>query len=223
MFDEKALKAAFSRVKQDIFLLGEELSQLRTDISEIKEQIAKIQENISSTHISDTSTHPVTSTHTSTHPYEIEGLKYPNFDISTGNEGASTDRQTIRQTDNPLQKPLEKPIDQTITEASEILDSLDDIKKEIRLKFKSITNQEMLVFSTIYQLEEDNPDGVSYDQISAKLSLSQSSIRDYIQRLINKGIPIYKTRVNNKKITLKISSELKKIAPLSTILKLREI
>ena len=80
----------------------------------------------------------------------------------------------------------------------------------------------MLVFSTIYQFEEQKIES-TYKIISEKLELSQSSIRDYAQRIINKGIPIIKTKVDNKKIILSISQDLKKIASLSTILKLREL
>jgi len=116
----------------------------------------------------------------------------------------------------------EKPIQQQIQEASEILDSLDTLKKEIRRKFKKITKQEMLVFSTIYELEEQYRE-VDYNKIALKLGLSQSSIRDYVQKMINKGIPITKEKLNNKKILLHISPELKKIASLSTIVSLREI
>ena len=81
----------------------------------------------------------------------------------------------------------------------------------------------MLVFSTLYQLEEQGELGIDYRKIALKLSLSESSIRDYVQRLVNKGIPIIKTKQNNKKITLVISKDLKKIASLSTILRLREL
>jgi len=127
-------------------------------------------------------------------------------------------RELIRETS----LITEKPIQQQIQEASKILESLDNIKKEIRRKFKKITRQEMLVFSTIYELEEQYRE-VDYSKIALKLSLSQSSIRDYVQKMINKGIPITKEKLNNKKILLHISPELKKIASLNTIIQLREI
>jgi DNA-binding Lrp family transcriptional regulator len=81
----------------------------------------------------------------------------------------------------------------------------------------------MLVFSTIYQLEEAFPEGVEYKQIASKLGLSESSIRDYTQKLMGKGIPVDKIKLNNKKILLKISSKLRNIAQLETIIKLREL
>ena len=230
---EEQVKTAFARVRQDIDFLGDELSTFKSDIFEIK-QILK--ELLDSQHASTlrhiTSTHPVTSTDTSTVPYEIQGLRTPNLGSSIGNEGASTDRQTIRQTDNhtdiyPKNEKItmknKKTMDSNIQEASEILNSLDGIKKEIRLKIKHLTPQEMIVFTTIYQLEEQNQDEIDYKTLSNKLKLSQSSIRDYIQRMINKGIPIHKNKINNKKITLSISPDLKKIASLPTIIRLREL
>jgi len=171
-----------------------------------------IMQQRTSTHNLQTSTHPVTSTHTSTVPLEVEGSKYPNFNSSIGNRGASTDRQTDNQTDNSthftqdLHRLEPKTVDQSIHEASEMLADLDTLKKQIRIKFKAMTTQEMLVFSTIYQLEEQTHEYVGYRQIALNLGLSQSSIRDYVQRMINKGIPILKTKLNNKKIVLSVSS-----------------
>jgi hypothetical protein len=183
-------------------------------------------------------TNTANPTHNPTLRQEIEGLKSQILSISTGNRGVPTDRQTNRQThqqthnytekspnssvfnsSNPLQPTLET----NIQEASEILDSLDRLKKEIRLKFKRITNQEMAVFSTIYQLEDQDFNQVTYKKVAQTLNLSESSIRDYVQRIINKGIPIKKHKINNKTILLSISQELKKIASLSTIIQLREL
>ena len=80
----------------------------------------------------------------------------------------------------------------------------------------------MLVFSTIYQLEEEKG-YTDYKSISNKLNLTESSIRDYIGKLIKKGIPIDKNKVNNKNIQVSISDNLKKIASLQTILHLRDL
>jgi hypothetical protein len=53
--------------------------------------------------------------------------------------------------------------------------------------------------------------------------LTESSIRDYIGRLIKKGIPLDKVKINNKTIHISISQNLKKVATLPTILQLRAI
>ena len=238
MNNEK-IKEAFLKVRED-------MDKLRSEFLEIKELLRSFQDDINTLKLHEihkeneynpekntstlrqiTSTHPVASTHSSTVPLEVEGLKPPNLGVSTGNEGASTDRQTDRQTDNSTQNqthnPQERSIETNIREASEILDSLDTIKRDIRLKFKHLTAQEMAVFSTIYQLEEQNFKEINYKQLSKNLKLSESSVRDYVQRMINKGIPIKKQKVNNKKVLISISSELKKIASLPTIIQLRDL
>ncbi|MBN1176027.1 HTH domain-containing protein [Candidatus Woesearchaeota archaeon] len=214
------IKEAFTRVKQDILAL-------KTELESIKMQLKNIENQLDSTKINSTQT-PVkttTSTHIPTLRQEAEGLKPQNLDISTGNEGVPTDRQTNQQTDISTQNYLiqqEKQQKPTFEQATKILESLDNIKKEIRLKFKRLTNQEMAIFSTLYQLEQTQPE-TTYKHIAHRLKLSESSIRDYISRLINKGIPIEKIRKNNKQIILKISQDLTKIASLDTILQLRGI
>jgi DNA-binding MarR family transcriptional regulator len=237
---EEKIKEAFFRIKEDMDNLKNQINDLRQEISQINDFMQQINTEIMQLNLENyqklyknsdfwTSTHPEkTSTHpaTSTHPQEIEGLKSQNFNVSTGNEGVSTDRQTDRQTVRQTdfsESNKSKPIQKQISEASEILDSLDNIKRDIRNKFKKITAQEMLVFSTIYQLGEQDPEEVDYRKIAKKLNLSQSSIRDYVNRLIFKGIPIIKEKLNNKKIILHISPELKKIATLDKIIELRKI
>jgi len=150
-----------------------------------------------------------------------------NNSISIGNGGVPTDRQTDRQTDEYpkkieyFNKKREEAIN-SVDNALKILDSLDNLKKEIRLKFKRLTGQEMLIFSSIYQIEEEK--GISdYKSIAKRLNLTESSVRDYIGKLIKKGIPIEKRKINNKTILLSISENLKKIASLSAIIELREI
>ena len=231
----KSIKDAFKKVKEDIEFLNNEILDIKIAINNIenlinKPLISKQNFNESTQLIQQTnrqknSTDNKGSTDASMDILKIERLKTPNLSISIGNEGVPTNRQTNRQTNNPTDKIKEnslKSIDLEIKEASEMLNSLDNLKKEIRLKFKHLTSQEMLVFSTIYQFEEQKIEP-TYKIISEKLGLSQSSIRDYTQRIINKGIPINKTKIDNKKIILFISQDLKKIASLSTILKLREL
>jgi chromosome segregation ATPase len=252
--NEDPIKKAFEKVREDMNFLNNELFDIKSDIAEIREAITLLskastntqtdrqthdsvdkQDHSNSTHnptirhINTTNYAYTTdnSTHSSTVPQEIEGLKYPNLHTSTGNQGVSTDRQTDTQTDRQThntQENQQKSIESNLYDASVILGSLDSIKKEIRLKFKQLTSQEMSVFSTIYQLEEQFPDDqITYKLLSKQLKLSESSIRDYVQRMMNKGIPIKKQKINNKQITLKISSELKQMATLPTIMKLREL
>jgi hypothetical protein len=239
---KEQIKFAFLKVKQDILNLERELFSLRKDIDEIKDLLYKISKNLDEksipTHPTDNPTDAINPTDNPTVPMEIGGLKYQNLGISTGNEGVPTDKQTDNTTDIPTDKTTNfinfnqnkissnsnpDTIELNIKKASEILESLDQIKKEIRRKFKKVTSQEMAVFSTIYQLEEQKPEKATYKDIASILRLSESSIRDYVHRMINKGIPIKKEKLNNKKAILSISPELKKIVTLSTIIQLREL
>ncbi|MHA1659082.1 MAG: hypothetical protein ACTSUT_08185 [Promethearchaeota archaeon] len=219
------LKDAFNKVKTDILSLREEINFLKVNLFEMNEKIIEIFEVINKIKINKSKENlifpstnnqliPTNTKDTSTHKPLFNTLKPQNIPISIGNEGVKTDRQTDRQTD--------KPTINSIEEAVNILDSLDNLKKEIRLKFKRLTNQEILVFSTIYQLDEEI--GYSnYKLLSQRLNLTESSIRDYVCRILKKGIPVDKIKINNKNIQFKISSNLKKIATLPTILQLREL
>ncbi len=224
---EEQIKLAFSKAKGDISNLYNEIIYLKAELNEIKILLNALNTKLSpltspKTDSTVNSTNTANSTDNSTVPQEIGGLISPNLSISTGNEGVSTDRQTNSPTDRQTPKSPTLSIESNLQEASAILNSLDRLKKEIRLKFKRVTTQEMAVFSTIYQLEEQNTEA-TYKQIANNLQLSESSIRDYVQRMINKGIPIIKQKINNRKLILSISQELKKIATLSTIIQLREL
>ena len=80
----------------------------------------------------------------------------------------------------------------------------------------------MNIFTSIYELEEQGLI-VDYSLLSQKLNLTEISIRDYIRKLISKGIPIIKNKENNKKIIISINPDLKRIASIQTIQMLREL
>jgi len=230
------IKEAFRLIKDDIDNLNYENFILGSEIDEIKDQLKEIcliledlgskihpildkkQDFLSTDRQTDNSTirqiNQTPSTDISTENSYFKPLNPQNSPISIGNEGVSTDKQTNRQTNRQTQNSLEN--------VAEMLDSLDSIKKELRLKFKRLTEQELLVFSALYQIDEEQG-YADYKSIAAKTSLTESSIRDYIRRLINKGIPLIKEKINNKTIKLSVSDSLKKVATLSTIIKLREI
>ena len=234
---EDQVKEAFQKVRKDIDALGSELLSLKEDIKAMRDEMIKICEILNhftlETHERPVPAHPayrqINQTLPAQNPTHPTQFNKGNKLFSTGNEGVPTDRQTDQQTDNTSLNPLKRPFfpkkepqKNSIEDAASILDSLDGLKKEIRLKFKQLTDQETLVFSALYQLEEDSGP-VDYKTLADKLGLTESSIRDYIGRLLKKGIPVEKKKINNKQIKLSISQSLKKIASLSTILQLRDI
>jgi DNA-binding MarR family transcriptional regulator len=205
------LKEAFRKIKEDMDVLRGEILSLNQEIREIKD---KLDANINPTH------NPQISVETDISPTDIplfKALKPKNMPFSTGNGGVPTNKQTNQQTNQQTEIR-----GNSMENALKVLNSLDSIKKEIRLKFKDLTEQEFLVFSTLYQLEE-NEGNCDYKTLSEKLGLSESSVRDYIGKLIKKGIPVDKAKIKNKNIKLSVSPNLKKIVSLSTILQLRGI
>lgn len=205
------IKEAFDKIKEEILLLKEEISLINNRISDNQTTPThkKPINNLILDRQSDNQTTP-------THNNNIQSPYIQNTQVSIGNKGVPTNTPTDTQTHQQSQKWEFKDI-------NNILNSLDSAKKEIRLKFKRLTPQEMSVFSIIYRIEEQYNTEITYKTIAQTLRLSESSIRDYINKLIKKGIPINKTRQNNKTIILKISQDLKQIATLSTIQNLRKI
>jgi predicted transcriptional regulator len=224
------LKEAFQKVKEEINNLSKQINLLSVRVSSIEKGSASNLQHIGNHSTLDIQTPTGSSTQNPAVPQEIRGFKSQFLEVSTGNEGVPTDkptdRQTNQQTDN-LSKissyNLESPPLSAFEKAQEVLNSLDTIKKEIRLKFKRLTNKEMLLFSTIYSLEERGITPVTYKLLANNLNLTESSIRDYTNKLLSKGIPLLKTKSNNKQVSLTISSTLQQVASLQTILKLRDL
>lgn len=187
------IREAFQKAKQDVIDLKALIISLQNEISQLKSSINELQSHQNQE--SNTPTHQQTNQQTHNSSYFSQKI--------------------------PSEVPKLSPSDRLI-QVSEALSSLDSIKRELYHQIKRLTNQEMLIFSTIYQLQEEGFT-VDYSILASKLSLSESSIREYTLKLIAKGIPIAKSKVNNKKIILSIPENLKKLASLTTILALREI
>jgi len=227
------LKEAFQKVREDMEFLYSEMTLLKSGLATLNQELFEISQKISDLDNTESKRlvstqeygNETTPTGSSTQNHPLEALKTKNMPFSIGNEGVPTDKQTNRQTNQQTEKTLNFPEsrkENSIENAARILESLDSLKKEIRIKFKQLTDQEVLVFSTLYQIDEETGQA-DYKTVSMRLNLSESSIRDYVGRLIKKGIPIDKKRVNNKSIILSISPSLKKIASLPTILQLRDL
>ncbi len=226
------VRDAFKKVKEDFRGLNYEFLFLKKDLNKMKELLIEVGENLYSLNkkmnllLEEKNKTEKKNLETDKQQDKTDSLSFKLqkaqiLGISSGNEGVQTDRQTNQQTDNQ-EEFLPKKVSNSFEEASNLLESLDGVRKEVRFKLKKLTEQEMLLFSTIYQMEEEK--GFSdYKSLSKTLSLSESSIRDYVRRLILKGIPLEKKKINNKEVHLFISQNLKKIASLSTILQLRDL
>lgn len=115
---------------------------------------------------------------------------------SIGNEGVLINKQTNKQTHkqtNTLHKNQE-------------YDSLSTVEK----LFNSLTKKEFLTFLTVYQLEEDVK-RVTYHEIAKHLKLTEACVRVHILNVTKKGLPLSKTKVNNKLTLLYIEPEFREL------------
>ncbi len=222
------IKESFNRVKEDITNLKVEMEEMRRSLIDLCQIIERISQKESKVGELEKSEIPTQNPRNQTNQHIITANSFENAQniptkqlFSTGNEGVPTDRQTDQQTDRHIETSQKAP-DSSIDKAAEMLKSLDNIKKDLRQKFKKLTEQEWIVFSTIYQLDEENGHS-DYKVLAARLNLTESSIRDYVGKLIKKGIPVDKIKQNNKNIHLKISSNLKQVASLSALITLRDL
>lgn len=194
MVDEEKLRRTFSKIREDISSINNEILALKTEINTLKTTLKP------STHVS---THPRQLDPKSRHTNQEFSRIKPYFSNSIGNNGVSTDRQThSRQTDRHVK-------------------IAESIERDLIDVFKSLTSQEFLIFSVLYTLQENLKRSVTYKDISGRIGLTESTVRDHISRLIDKGIPIIKEKVSNKQVILRISDELRKIATLENLAKLK--
>ncbi len=181
-----------------------EIKEIKEELSILKKALAEIQQKVT----------PIQTT-ASIQPTKNWGFKPLNakiLDISTGNQGVPTDRQTDQQTHKIGELKQKDPF----LEATKLITTLDSLKEEIGGLFKQLTKQELLVLTTIYQMDEEDKN-CDYKTLSEYLNLSQSSIRDYIGKLTNKGVPLIKRKINNKQITLSVAESFKRTISLSNL------
>ena len=119
-----------------------------------------------------------------------------NENISIGNEGVLINKQTNKQTHK-----------QTNTlHINQEYDSLSTVERLLN----SLTKKEFLAFLTVYQLEEDLK-RVTYHEIAKHLKLTEACIRVHILNITKKGLPLLKTKVNNKLTLLYINPEFREL------------
>ena len=88
--------------------------------------------------------------------------------------------------------------------------NLKDLDQDIKELILSLTDREFLVFTAIYQQEDELRRPLTYEELSLKLRLSQSHIRGCIIDLISKKAPLIKKRTGSK-IFLSINKEFRSL------------
>jgi hypothetical protein len=133
---------------------------------------------------------------------EIEHKISLKREISKGNKGVLT--TTLRQPYDNLTTTQQKIDFENINKNLKNLDS--NLKKFIL----SLTNKEFLIFSTIYQQEEELKRPITYNEIGKKLNISQTYLRDCIMDLMIKDTPIIKQK-SGSKVFLSIKKEFRSL------------
>ncbi|MBS3143644.1 hypothetical protein J4446_02085 [Candidatus Woesearchaeota archaeon] len=109
---------------------------------------------------------------------------------------------------------LQHPNNILITSKHDNIEKLDknlkDLGQGIKDLILSLTDKEFLVFTLIYQLEEELKRPLTYEEISSKLKMSENHVRVCIHDLISKKIPIIKEKTGLK-IYLSIKKEFKSL------------
>jgi predicted transcriptional regulator len=233
-FDKVRVETNF--IKTDLFLLRQELEILKKEFSERNETLYSVlnqlnhqivdltdalktiaQKQIERDLYIKSNTSTTDLQHSNTYPLKNEGIK-PYLLSSNGNEGVPTNPQQThnKPTHNPTHDFMNKfpqvPKPESLNiSVKEIVSSM---KSDLKKKFKALTRQEFYVFSVLFSLEQELNRALSYKDIAIKANLTESTIRDYIGRLIARGIPIIKEKVNNKEILIKVSEDLRNLASL---------
>ena len=227
------VKISFEKLREEVWELRKELIFLKQELNELKsersslnpqkvQQTLQIKTNLISSGNRGVPADRQTDTQTFDTPsFPVEDKPSTDFDTSTHNQTqTSTHRQQIPQKLRHFDTSLDTKIQKT-PQIEDLTHLMEALKTDLKQKFKELTKQEFYIFSVLFTLDKTEKN-VTYNNLATQTSLTSSSIRDYIQRIIQKGIPIIKEKLNNKLTVLKIPSELRNLATLDNLMRLRK-
>jgi hypothetical protein len=214
--DEK-IRASFEKVRKDIDFLTEQIITLRRELEEIKriktnfrQESSTGNEGVPADRQTDTQTYNRFSSF-------VDETFSPAYCIPTDNP--TQNPTDVQQTDTKLQQ-TNTYSNTSFQNAKELTELVNTLKNDLKSKFRSLTKQEFHIFTMLFTVDKSQK-SVTYKDLEVKLSLSESSIRDYIQKIIKKGIPIEKEKINNKVTVLRIPEEIRHISTLDNLLRIR--
>ena len=236
-FEEK-VKASFEKVREEMNLLRSELSALRNEIvglrdikTNLNNEINNIKTNFNTqSSIGNQGVPANQHTNTSsdnTPSFPLDAVSPVRSNLPTHNPAQTpTHPQHIQEifqqsntsAQNSAQESNRSSKNEELTDLNSLIETL---KTDMRKKFKSLTKQEFHIFSVLYSVDKSQ-NQVTYQDLAVRTGLTASSIRDYIQRIVRKGVPILKEKQNNELITLKIPLELRNLATLDSLMRLRK-
>jgi len=237
-------KTPVERLKEEVKLLQEELFILKKEIEDLRQELRVI---IKPNYMNESSIgnegvpadQPTHKPSFNTPLFPVDGIYSGDSSTSSHNPAhipthlqhigrkiqQITSRIPNRITPEMVEEILaeQMPKRQIIDKNSPIADLagiMNTLKADLKAKFRSLTGQEFYIFSVLYTVEKSQ-DMVTYIDIAKHTGLTSSSIRDYIQRIIRKGIPIAKEKLNNKVTMLRVPPELRNLATLDNLMRLR--
>ena len=131
---------------------------------------------------------------------------------SIGNDGVINNHQQSSTIINNHQQP---------TISLQAKKSFADLKQTLTFAFKSLTDREFSVFLALVELENALPE-VTYTELADRLKISEPTVRNVVNRLISKNLPLEKVRFFNKKVSLSLSKDFKKSDLLAELISLRQ-
>lgn len=190
-FEEKVANS-FVKVREDIAFLKEEINKIKKYLLLKNNDVLALKSEIKALN------------------ELVLNIKGRINNISTGNGGAINNHQ---QSSTIINNDLSTGVISAETQNK-------PIKTLIESKFRSLTDMEFSIFMTIYQLEEEIGK-VTYSHIANRFNLTEATVRNHITNLLNKGIPIDKERLFNKKTFFYIKKEFRDLNMASQLLLIR--
>ncbi len=185
---EKRVKLSFLKVREHIKQLEQEIKQNKSILDHLLSGTSETssREKIDSTPIK---------------------TRLDAFDLksSTGNEGVCASMQASMQACKQRLNIQTTPIDTNFDSNLEDF-QLKPHKPTFKEILSTLTNKEFMIFLTIYQLGE-----ATYQDLAAKLTLTNGCVRSHVCSLLSKKAPILRKKINNWKVLLTIDPDFKSL------------
>jgi len=183
--NSEAIKEAFQRVRGHIKVLEGEIKANREFIIKQNKEISKL---INQINTQNTKIQAVEASK----PQNPPSLPLKN-EVSSGNKGVSLDGYSLPGYSLPGYSL-----------------NIQDFQENLPNILSRLSKQEFLTFLTVYQLEEEISK-VTYDDVGKSLKITAGCIRTYVSALMRKGLPIVKSKYNNKVVILSIPPEIRSL------------
>ncbi len=219
---EDPIKQAFSKVKEDIYYLNVQIEKIKQEITEnftkfdqilkkleaLDTTLNKLKEDVSMRNdgANQSINHLINQSITNQSSNHSNLDELPLNEVISQIKSKDKVNQSFNQSIN--HQSNNQSFNHLINQSQE--KSLKGVTEEINKTFSSFSKQELKLFLTIYQLEDEALE-VSYKAISTKMQLSEHCIRSHLSSLLRKNAPVIKTRLNNHTNLLSVSKEFRSL------------